>query len=121
LSGGQISIQVEGYLAVQTDAAPVLTMDASYAARDIFATVSEPPSEPAGTVSPVGGVTLQLRQGSTVYCTLTIPDGATISNVVNGFGLAPLAADADLHVDILNVPTDANTLPGRDLTVTIRL
>ena len=121
LSGGQISIQVEGYLAIQADAAPVLTLDTFYAARDIFAVLSEAPDEPAGTPSPVGGATLQLRQGSTVYCTLTIPDGMTISNVVNGFALPPLAANADLHVDILNVPTAADTLPGRDLTVTIRL
>jgi hypothetical protein len=56
-----------------------------------------------------------------VYCTLTIADGQTISNVVNGFGLAPLATNNQLNLDITSVPTAANTLPGRDLTVTIRL
>jgi len=56
-----------------------------------------------------------------VYCTLTIADGATTSNVVDGFGLPPLAADARLSLDITSVPAAANTLPGRDLTVTIRL
>ena len=37
-------------------------------------------------------VTVQLRQGSTVFATLTIADGMTTSNVVDGFGLAPLLA-----------------------------
>ena len=40
LSGGQISIQVEGYLATQTDAAPALVMEDAHAARDIFAVVT---------------------------------------------------------------------------------
>ena len=47
-----------------------------------------------------GAVELQLRQGSTAYCTLTIADGATISNPVNGFGLPPLVAGAQLNLDI---------------------
>jgi hypothetical protein len=64
---------------------------------------------------------LQLRQNATVYCTLTIVDGATTSNVVDGFGLPPLTADSQVSLDILSVPGAANTLPGRDLTVTIRL
>ena len=35
-----------------------------------------------------------------MYCTLTIADGATISNAVNGFGLPPLAAKSQLSLDI---------------------
>jgi hypothetical protein len=66
-------------------------------------------------------VEMQLRQNDTVYCTLTIADGATISNVVSGFGLPALAAAARLNLDVTSVPTAAGTLPGRDLTVTIRL
>jgi hypothetical protein len=113
LAGGQMSIQVEGYLAIQTDAAPPLVVDESLAARDIFAVVNQAPSGDA--------ITLQLRQGSTVWCSLTIADGATISNVVDGFGLPPLAAEAQVLLDILSVPTASGTLPGQDLTVTIRL
>jgi hypothetical protein len=113
LSGGQFSIQVEGYLAAQTGAAPALVIDSSIAIRDVFAVVSEAPSG--------GPVTLQLRQGSTVYCTLTIADGATQSNVVNGFGLPPLASNAQVNLDITSVPTASNSLPGQDLTVIIRL
>ena len=113
LAGGQISIQTQGYLAIQTGAAPPLVMEDSHAARDIFAVVREAPGG--------GAIELQLRQDSSAYCTLTIADGQTTSNVVGGFGLAPLAADARLDLDITSVPTAAGTLPGRDLTVTIRL
>ena len=113
LSGGQFSIQVEGYLAVQTGASPPLVIETSHAARDIFAVVNQAPSG--------GAIELQLRQGATVYASLTIADGASISNAVGGFGLPPLAAGAQVNLDILSVPGAADTLPGRDLTVVIRL
>ncbi len=113
LAGGQLSIQIDGYLAIETDAAPPLVIESAHAARDIFATVNEAPSG--------GPVQMQLRQGSTVYCTLTIADGATTSNVVDGFGLSPLAAGALVSLDILSVPGSSSALPGRDLTVTVRL
>lgn len=113
LSGGQFSIQVEGYLATQTGAAPPLVIDTSLAVRDMFAIVAEAPSG--------GPVTLQLVLGSTVYCTLTIADGATQSNVVDGFGLPPLTASAQLNLNITAVPTAADSLPGQDLTVIVRL
>jgi hypothetical protein len=88
-------------------------MEDSHVARDIFAVVREAPDG--------GAIELQLRQNSSVYCTLTIADGETMSNVVSGFGLPPLPTDARLDLDITSVPTAAGTLPGRDLTVTIRL
>lgn len=113
LAGGQMSIQVAGYLAIETGAAPPLVVDEALAARDIFAVVGQAPSG--------GAISLQLRQGSTVWCSLTIPDGATVSNVVDGFGLPPLASEAQVSLDILSVPTASGTLPGQDLTVTIRL
>jgi len=113
LAGGQLSIQAQGYLAIQTGAAPPLVVEDARAARDIFAVVREAPDG--------GEVELQVRQNGSVYCTLTIPDGQTISNVVNGFGLAPLEMDDRLDLDITSVPTAVNTLPGRDLTVIIRL
>ena len=113
LSGGQMSIQVEGYLATQTDAAPPLIVEDSHASRDVYAVVNE---------APVGGaVGLQLRVGSTVYCTLTIPDGVATSNVVDGFGLVALAGSSQVSLDVVSVPTATGTLPGRDLTVVIRL
>jgi len=107
LAGGQLSIQTQGYLAIQTGAAPPLVP------RDISAIVREAPSG--------GAIEMQVTQSGSAYCTLTIADGQTVSNVVGGFGLAPLAASARLDLDITSVPTAAGTLPGRDLTVTIRL
>jgi hypothetical protein len=113
LAGGQMSIQVEGYLAIQTDAAPPLVVESALAMRDMFAVVNEAPSG--------GAITMQLRQGSTVFGSLTIADGTTTSNVVDGFGLPALAASAIISLDILSVPTASGTLPGSDLTVIIRL
>lgn len=113
LSGGQLSIQVEGYLAIQTDAAAPLVIEDSHAPRDIFAVVREAPNG--------GPIQLKVRQNSTLYCALTIADGAVISNLVSGFGLPPLVARSQVSLDIVAVPGAANTLPGRDLTVTIRL
>jgi len=113
LSGGQLSLQVEGYLATQTDAVPPLVIETTEAVRDIFAVVGEAPSG--------GPVQLQLRQDSTVYCTLTIADGTKTSASVNGFGLPPLESGSLMSLDILAVPGAADTLPGRDLTVIVRL
>lgn len=113
LSGGQLSLQVEGYLAAQTDAAPELVIEDARVARDIFAVVREAPSG--------ADIQLALRVGATSYVNLTIPDGTLVSNTVSGFGLPPLAAGALLALDIVSVPSATGTLPGRDLTVTIRL
>jgi hypothetical protein len=113
MSGGQFSIQVDGYLAIQTDAAPPLVMDSTRAVRDLFAVVRE---APAGD-----SIEMELRLDETVYATLTIPDGATTSNIVSGFGLPALPVNARLILDITSVPAAANTLPGRGLTVIVRL
>jgi hypothetical protein len=113
LSGGQLSIQVEGYPAIQSDVAPPLVVEASHSIRDIFAVVREAP-----TGAPI---VLQLKQDAAVYCSLTIPAGAAISNVVDGFGLPPLVSQSQLSLDILSVGQTSGTTPGRDLTVTIRL
>ena len=113
LSGGQIAIQVAGYLAIQDNAAPAVVIDETHAARDVFAVVREAPDG--------GPIEITVRVGATEYCSLTIADGETMSNVVDGFGLAALTAEERLNIDITAVPGAANTLPGRDLTVTIRL
>ena len=110
LSGGQITLQVEGFLAIQTAATPPFVVDASHSVRDIFAVLGEPAE--GGTVE------LVVRQNEEVYCRLSIGEGQVISNVVNGFGMPPLQAGSRLSVDILTVGA---TRPGRDLTVTVRL
>ena len=112
MSGGQLTIQVDGYLAIQADAAPPLVMDTTRAARDIFAMVRQAPTEVP--------IELRLKQSGTTYCLMTIAVGSTISNTVNGFGLPPLLMGSDVSLDIVSVGQTATSLPGRDLTVTVR-
>ena len=113
LSGGQLSLQVEGPLAIQTNAAPPLLMDAAHSVRDVSAAVHDAP-----TGAPI---VLQVTQNGQVYCQLTIPTGATVSNIVDGFALGPLQSGAQVGLDITSVVQTANANPGRDLTVTVRL
>jgi hypothetical protein len=113
LSGGQLTIQVEGYLAIQTSAAPPLVVEDGHSVRDIFAVVREAP-----TGAPVQ---LALKRNGNPYCSLTIPTGSNISNVVDGFGLSALAAFDEVTLDVVSVGSTFMTTPGRDLTVTVRL
>jgi Putative phage tail protein len=113
LLGGQLTIQVEGPLAIQTNAAPPLLVDTTCSVRDVYAVVQDAP-----TGAPI---TMQVTQNGNVYCELTIPTGSTASNVVDGFALGPLEAEAIMGLNITSVVQTANTQPGSDLTVTIRL
>jgi hypothetical protein len=113
LSGGQLTIQIEGPLAIQTDAAPVLLMDTAHSVRDVYAVVQDAPT---GTA-----IIMQVTQNGNPYCQLTIPVNTAISNDVDGFSLGPLAENAQIGLDITQVTQTAGTSPGSDLTVTIRL
>jgi len=113
LLGGQLTIQIEGPLAIQTNAAPPLLVDTSCSVRDVSAVAHAAPSG--------APITMQVTQNGNVYCALTIPTGATASNVVDGFALGPLQAQAIIGLNITSVVETANTQPGSDLTVTIRL
>ncbi|MCC7176605.1 MAG: hypothetical protein IT159_15535 [Bryobacterales bacterium] len=113
LSGGQFSIQIQGYPGIQSNVAPPLVIEASHSVRDVFAVLAEGPSG--------GPMVLRVKQNGETYCELTIPDGQTASNTVTGFNLPPLAAGAQINVDVLSVPPAGAGFPGRDLTVTIRL
>lgn len=113
LSGGQITIQHEGHLAIHSDAAPPLVVESTHAVRDIFAVVREAPTG--------GSIELRLRQDEDEYCLLNIPAGETMSNIVQGHGLGPLRQMAQLNLDVVSVPQGWDMSPGRDLTVTVRL
>jgi hypothetical protein len=113
LSGGQLSLQIEGYLAIQTNAVPEVTVDSSHSVRDIFAKVGEAPT--------LADVQLRLKVDSVTYCNLTIAMGQTTSNIVDGFGLKPLPAGAQLGLDVVSVGQTNDSTPGSDLTVTVRL
>jgi hypothetical protein len=113
LSGGQISLQLDGLLAIQTNAGPPFVMDAAHSVNDVFATVS---SAPRG-----GAVQIQITRNGQVYCDLTIPDGSTCSNLVRGLALPCLQAQDQLGVDIVSVPQASDSVPGANLAVIIRL
>jgi hypothetical protein len=111
LSGGQFSFQIPGYLAVQAGAAPDILVDAPKVIRDISAFVKQPPSG--------GPVVLTVTLNGVAYCTLTIPDGATEpTSAIDGSALKPMQYQDRLSIDIISVGT---TVPGSDLTVTIRI
>jgi hypothetical protein len=112
-SGGQISLQVDGYLAIQSSAVPAVVLDRSHSVRDIRAVLREPAtSEP---------VRITLRIDGEEYCQLAIPPGELESGIVDGAGLPMMRADRRLTMDITSVGSGAGASPGRDLTVTVRL
>lgn len=112
LSGGQINLQMNGYLAIQSDAVPPLVSSSVRALRDAFAVVHE---------APVGGdILMRVLADGAPYCDLTIIDGELISEVVDCFGKPPIAEKAVLSLDIVSVPPSGVGTPGRDLTVTLR-
>jgi len=103
-------MQVEGLLAIHSGATPDLVIEASHSVRDVYAVVRQP-----STGAPI---VLELKQDGSPYCTLSIPEGATISSSVDGFSLPPLREGARLSLDITSV---GQSNPGGDLTVIVRL
>jgi hypothetical protein len=85
-------------------------VEAPHAVRDVFAIVKQAPTG--------GAIQIQINYNDGAYCKLTISDGATISNVVKGFGMPYLEAGARIGMDISETGVDN---PGADLTVVIRL
>ena len=112
LSGGQLVFHVDGYLAIQNDAAGPIAMDATHAVRDLYAIVSNAPSG--------GSVTVRISVDGSEYCRLNVPDSQLVSGSVSGFGKHPFSSGSRITVDILDVPNGAGSLPGKDLTVIVR-
>jgi hypothetical protein len=110
LSGGQIVLQVDGAAAIQANATAGIVVDASHAVRDVCATVTESPSG--------SDLSARLTLDGLPWCTLTIADGETVSNVIEGATLGSLRAGVRIGLDIINV---GQTLPGTGLSVSIRL
>ncbi len=109
LSGGQYSIQVDGYLAVDQSVAPAVIVETARSVRAVSAVL--------GTAADAQ-VQLQINVNGAAYCTLTFPPNQTLSNNVDGGALPPLLANAQITLSILRVGT---TYPGGDLTVLISL
>jgi hypothetical protein len=111
LTGGQIMLQVPGYLAVQDGAVPTLDPGATYSVRDVYAYVD---TAPAGTTA----LTMEVAVNGQNYCALTIAAGSTQSNSVDGATLSALRAGQKIGLSIQTVGDQA---PGSDLTVVIRV
>lgn len=111
LTGGQIMLQVPGFLAVENAAVPPLDPGATYAVGEVYAYVG---TAPQGTIA----VSVQVLLAGQTYCSLTIPAGATQSPSVDGSTLAVLRAGEQLGLNIMTVGDQA---PGSDLTVVIRV
>ncbi|MGA2185061.1 MAG: phage tail protein [Bryobacteraceae bacterium] len=113
LSGGQFCFQIAGVVAVQNDAGPKVTVDRARSIGDVFATVNVAPSG--------GDLVVAVTQNETELCRVTIADGSTSSDTVDGAGLGVLTAGATLNTNVVAVPTGVNSMPGQDLTVTVKL
>jgi len=109
LSGGQYSIQVAGFLAVDSMVAPPIVVDTSHAVRDVFAVL--------GTAADAQ-VQVQVNVNGAAYCVLTFAPGAIVSNSISGLALPPLTAGAKVTMAVVSV---GQSIPGADLTVLIRL
>jgi hypothetical protein len=109
LSGGQYSIQVEGYLAVDQSAAPAIVVETARSVRDVSAVL--------GTAAD-SEVDVQLNLNGAAYCTLTFQPNQTLSAILDGGALPPLPTKGQITLSVL---TTGATCPGADLTVLIRL
>jgi hypothetical protein len=108
-SGGQYSIQVDGYLAVEEQVCSPLVVEAAHSVRDVFAVLGSAAD---------AEVRLRVDVDGGEYCTLSIPAGMTTSAAVDGNAAGALAAGAKLTLAVMAV---GQTYPGANLTVLIRL
>jgi hypothetical protein len=109
LSGGQYSIQVDSFLAVEQCVAPPLVVETAHSVRDVFAVLGSAAD---------AQVQVQVNLNGALYCTLTFGPGTISSNSIDGSTLPPLPEMGQLTVAVLSV---GQVIPGADLTVTIRL
>jgi hypothetical protein len=109
LSGGQYSIQVQGFLAIEQTVAPAIVVEGARSVRDVFAIL--------GTAADTE-VQVQVNVNGATYCALTVAPGATTSNSILGSDLPCLQPMDQITVGVLSV---GQIDPGADLTVTVRL
>jgi hypothetical protein len=109
LSGGQYSLQVSGFLAVDGAAAPPVVVESAHAVKDVYAVLGRAAD---------AEVRVEVRVDDAVYCTLAFLPGATLSDAKDGNALPPLIARAKVTIGVVAVGASQ---PGGDLTVIIRL
>lgn len=113
LSGGQITMNVQGYLAIEASAGNSYVVDRTTVVRDVSAYVQE---APAGD-----DVEILVRVNGNPYCDLVIPAGSNVAANVSKFNTQALPQGAKLSFDILNVPSASLGTPGRELTVLLQI
>jgi hypothetical protein len=109
LSGGQYTIQIEGYLAIDESAAPPLVIEAPHSVGQVYAVLGRA----ADAV-----VALQLNVNGSAYCALTFDAFSAVSNAVDGCTLPPLTQGAQVTLSVVSV---GQASPGADLAVLITL
>lgn len=113
LQGGQIMLQVSGFLTIQTSAVPPVVVEQARGIREVFAVVDE---APAGVP-----LVVRVRRNSEALCQLTIAPQSNVSNIVEGLSLPPLSAMDRISLDIVSLGVGEGTFPGRNLTISVRL
>ena len=115
LSGGQVSLIVDGIVAIESNAVPAATLPQASAVRDIFATIGE---APAGSA-----LSCVVKVNGAPIATLTIQAGQIVSNAVDMTttpsveGLV-IPAGQPVTLDITAV---GSAFPGKRLTAMVRL
>jgi hypothetical protein len=111
--GGQYALFAEGYMAMEDDAAIPLLIDRDHSVQDVYATLESPATG--------GPVEIDITLDQSVYCSLTFAQGSPFSNTISGVFLPPLRSGARLGINVRSVQHSSGTVPGRDLSVRIRL
>jgi hypothetical protein len=111
-SGGQLTLQFDGPLAIGSNLTPALIAERAQSILAVTALVADPPTG--------GQVEVRVLRNGETYADLVIPENATAAMPVTGFGKAPLLEGDRITIDILNVPPSDFGTPGRDLTVALR-
>ncbi len=106
ITGGEAVLSVGGTLAIQSNAAPLLTVPA-ITPVSITALVKQAPQG--------GSVQVQLNVAGQKYLTVTVAQGQT-SGSATGSSFAAIAAGSLLTMDIVAVGT---TFPGSDLSLIV--
>ncbi len=115
LSGGQLSLQTNGSVTTQLNAAPPLMVQADHAVRDIRADL--------GRAAQGYSVAVNLLRAGLDYCTLQIAPDSVESQILDGVDLPALRKLDSLSMNISLQPIDGyqgTPIPPKDLTVTIR-
>lgn len=96
LLAGQIDLEVEGTLAIESNAAPGFSIPFPAAVRYVSATVQEAPTG--------GPIRVTVNRNGMMWCRLTVADGQTSSaGAASGRALGPLSQDDKITVDITAV------------------